>query len=184
MTSCYVQYTQCFPTNRLTRNNDCCLKFERLMVKIICKIDPSYEKYVHINKTTGKKKLHGKFTEVDCGILLGVVLFCQKSSGQLYEWGYEQKPYDQCTFNKMINGKQWIIKFHVDDIKSSSMEHSVLSDLVKELNNVFSTNKKELVGTKGGFYEYLGLTIDFSGRYDPDDPDKKGQVIFTMYNYI
>ena len=30
----------------------------------------------------------------------------------------------------------------------------------------------------------MGLTIDFSGRYNPADPDKKGQVVFTMYDYI
>ena len=32
--------------------------------------------------------------------------------------------------------------------------------------------------------KYLGLTIDFSGRYDPKNPGKGGQVVFTMYNYI
>ena len=30
----------------------------------------------------------------------------------------------------------------------------------------------------------MGLTIDFSGRYDPNDPNKNGQVVFTIYDYI
>ena len=44
------------------------------------------------------------------------------------------------------------------------------------------TSKKELAETKGDIHKFLGLTINFSGRYD--DPNKKGQVVFTMYNYI
>ena len=37
---------------------------------------------------------------------------------------------------------------------------------------------------KEDIHESLGLTIDFSGRYNPYDPTKKGQVVITMYNYI
>ena len=45
-------------------------------------------------------------------------------------------------------------------------------------------NKKELAETKGNIHKYLGLTIDFSGRYDVNDPNKRGQVVFTMYDYL
>ena len=64
------------------------------------------------------------------------------------------------------------------------MEQSVLDDLVKQLNDIFRTSKKELAETKGDIHEYLGLTIDFSGKYDVNNPSKSGQVIFTMYDYI
>ena len=60
----------------------------------------------------------------------------------------------------------------------------MLADLVNQLNNVFRTSKKELSETKGDIHEYLGLTINFSGRYDLKHPSKMGQVVFTMYNYI
>ena len=43
---------------------------------------------------------------------------------------------------------------------------------------------KELTETKGNIYEYFGLTIDFSGRYNPNIPNKNRQVVFTMYHYI
>ena len=48
---------------------------------------------------------------------------------------------------------------------------------------MFCTSKKDLAGTKGNIYKYLGLTINFSGRYDFNDLNKKRQVVFTMYNY-
>ena len=86
-------------------DNDCYLKFEGLMVKMICEIDPNYEKYVLTSKTTGKKRLYGKLTKAVYGTLLGTILFYQKLSGQLYEWGYKKNPYDPCTFNKTIDGQ-------------------------------------------------------------------------------
>ena len=67
-------------------DNDCYLKFEVLMVKMICKIDPSYKKYVLTNKTTGKKRLYGKLIKAVYRTLPGAILFYQKLSGQLYEW--------------------------------------------------------------------------------------------------
>ena len=64
------------------------------------------------------------------------------------------------------------------------MELYVLDDLVKELNNVFRTSKKGLAETKGNIHKYLELTIDLSGRYNVNNPNKKGQVVFTMYDYV
>ena len=102
----------------------------------------------------------------------------------MYDWGYEQNPYDLYTFNKMISGEQLTMKFHVDDLKCFHLDQSVLDNLVGELNDVFHTSKKELAETKGNIHEYLGLTIDFSGKYNTSDPNKKGQVVFTMYDHI
>ena len=64
------------------------------------------------------------------------------------------------------------------------MEQSILGILVKELNGVFCMSKNGLAETKGDIHEYLGLFMDFSGRYNQNDPDKKGQVVFTIYDYI
>ena len=89
------------------------------MVDMICEIDPCYKKYVLTNKKTGKKKLYGKLTKAVYGTLLGGILFYQKLSGQLYEWVYKQNPYDLYIFNKMVNGEQLTIQFHVDDLKCS-----------------------------------------------------------------
>ena len=86
-------------------DNNCYLKFEGLMVDMICEIDPCYKKYVLTNKETGKEKLYGKLTKAVYGTLLGAILFYQKLSGQLYEWGYKQNPYDPCTFNKTVKAE-------------------------------------------------------------------------------
>ena len=73
-------------------DNDCYLKFEGLMVDMICDIDPSYEKFILINKKTGKKKLDGKLTKAVYCTLLGDILFYQKLSRQLYNWSMNRIP--------------------------------------------------------------------------------------------
>ena len=40
-------------------DTNCYLKFEGMMIKMICKNDPSYKKDVLTNKTTGKKGQYG-----------------------------------------------------------------------------------------------------------------------------
>ena len=158
-------------------DNDCYLEYEGLMVKIICEIDPNYFKNVLTNKRSGKQKLYGKLTKVVYGTLLGAILFYQKLSGQLYKWRYTQNPYNPCTFNKTVIEQQLTIQFHVDDLKCSHMDQSVLDDLVKQLNDVFQTSKKELSKTKE-------TSMNTSGRYNLKHPNKMGQVVFSMYNSI
>ena len=85
-------------------DNNCYLKFEGLMVKMICEIDLNYLKYVLTKKRTGKQKLYGKLTKAVYGTLLGEILFYQKLNGQLYKRGYTENPYNLCTFNKTVNG--------------------------------------------------------------------------------
>ena len=80
-------------------DKDCFLKFENVMVDMICHIDPKYKKNVIYR---GKKKIiYAKLTKAVYGTLLGAILFYEKLSKQLIEWGYVQNNYDACTFNKV-----------------------------------------------------------------------------------
>ena len=58
-----------------SEDNKCYLKFERLMVDIVCEIDPCYKKYVLTNKKTSKKKLYGKLTKSVYKTILGAIFF-------------------------------------------------------------------------------------------------------------
>jgi hypothetical protein len=74
----------------------------------------------------------------------------------------------------MVNGKQCTIQFHVDDLKISHVEQSVVDGVIDELNAEFG-NIKKLSASYGEVHEYLGMTIDYS---------EDGKVKFTMYNYL
>jgi hypothetical protein len=153
---------------------DCYLKFEGAMVSMICDIDPKYKKNIVYGKN-GRKYVYAKLTKAVYGTLLGAILFYEKLSKQLVEWGYEPNCYDRCTFNKMVDGNQITIQFHVDDLKISHMKQSVIDSVLSDLNKKFGTSKKPLSATTGEVHDYLGITIDYS------EHDK---VKFTMYDYL
>ena len=95
------------------------------MIDIICQIKLEYQKLIRRTKKRDggtRKVLVGKVTKAIYGTLSGVVLFYNKLKGVLTKMGFEMNDYGVCTFNKMINGKQRTIKFHVDDLKLSYIQ--------------------------------------------------------------
>ena len=99
------------------------IMFEGIMVKMICEIDPSYNINVIWSKDRKKKFLYGRLVKAVYGILLGAIIFYNKLSKHLTDHGFTQNEYDICTFiNKMVNGEQITVQFHVDNLKVSHKE--------------------------------------------------------------
>jgi hypothetical protein len=153
---------------------DCYLKSEDAMVSMICDIDPKYKNNIVYAKN-GRKFMYAILTKAVYSTLLGAILFYEKLTKQLIECGYDPNCYDRCTFNKMVNGNQIAIQFHVDDLKISQEDQSVIDAVLLGLNNEFGTMRKPLPATTGLIHGYLGITIDYS------ESDK---VKFTMYDYL
>lgn len=87
---------------------------------------------------------------------------------------FKTNPYDWCVANKTINGKQCTILWHVDDIKLSHVDGSVLEDIISELKKRYGKDAL-LTVTRGRVHDYLGMTIDYQ---------EDGKVKFTMIDYI
>ena len=117
-----------------------------------------------LQKTTSKKRLYGKLTNVVYETLLGAILFYQRLSCQLYEWGYKQNPYDPCIFNKTIDGQHMTIQFHVDNLGMSHMDQGALDDVVKQLNDVLRTYKKRASWNKGRYSQIFGSHYQLQWR--------------------
>jgi hypothetical protein len=75
----------------------------------------------------------------------------------------------------MVNGNQVTIQFHVDDLKISHRDQSVMDEVLLDLNNKFGITRKPLAATTGMIHDYIGITIDYS---------EKGKDRFTMYDYL
>ena len=71
------------------------------------------------------------------GTLLGAIIFYNKLSKHLTDHGFVQNEYDMCTFNKMVNGEQITVQFHVDDLKVFHKEESVLEGFLGNLRSEF-----------------------------------------------
>ena len=120
------------------------MKLEGVMAEVIVQIDPKlYTKY--IEKENGKDVIYVILQKALYGTLQAALLFWQNLSTQLKEWGFEINPYDFCVANKMINGKQCTIVWHVDDLKISHVEPTVVTTILNLLDKKYG---QEIVGGK------------------------------------
>jgi hypothetical protein len=90
------------------------------------------------------------------------------------EWEFAPNAYDSCVVNKMVNGKQHTIAWHVNDLKISHVDTKVVDSLIDDLDHEFG-KETPLSKSRGKIHDYLGMTLDFSIN---------GQVMVTMINYI
>jgi hypothetical protein len=108
------------------------------------------------------------------GTMRAARLFWEKLSAKLQEWGYTPNPYDSCVVNKMINGKQCTVAWHVDDLKISHVETTVVDEFIEMMEQEFG-KEAPLSKSRGKIHDYLGMTLDFS---------KPGQVTISMIDYL
>ncbi|KAI2496760.1 Reverse transcriptase (RNA-dependent DNA polymerase) [Fragilaria crotonensis] len=149
------------------------MKLEGKMAELMVRIDPKmYRKYIQMEN--GRMVLYVELEKALYGTLTGAFLFWKKLSKQLIKWGFVLNPYDSCVANKIVNGKQCTILWHVDDLKISHVDPKVVDDVIELLKSEFG-KEAPLTISRGKVHEYLGMTIDFS---------VKGKVKFTMIDYI
>ena len=115
--------------------------FTGIMVDMIVKIKPENREFV-VKTKSGSKYLIGKLFKGVYGTLLGAILFYTKMKNYLEKLCFKMNPYNLCTFNKMINGQQCTIQFHVDNLLISHMESEVLGQIIELLNLEFGRIKR------------------------------------------
>ena len=156
-----------------TMDEDVWIKFEGAMVDVLLEIDP--ERYGPCVCTyNGRRYLYAKAVKAIYGAMRSALLFYQLFSGQLKEWDFKINEYDACTMNKMVNGSQLTIVWHVDDCKISHRDEEVVTDLLEKLEGRFG-KETPIAITRGRIHDYLGMTIDYS---------IKSKVKFYMFDYI
>jgi hypothetical protein len=72
--------------------------------------------------------------------------------------------------NKIVNGKQITVIWHVDDLKLSHVDKAVVDNKIKWLETIYGP----LSGSKGLQHTYLGMDMDFSA----------GEVKVSMVPYM
>jgi hypothetical protein len=88
------------------------VKMQGKMAELLVCLDPKlYQKYVFIEN--GMTVLYIKLQKALYSTLKAALLFWRKLTKQLKEWGYKVNPYDWCIMNKIVNGKQCTILWHV-----------------------------------------------------------------------
>jgi hypothetical protein len=147
------------------------VKFEGKMVDLMCMIDESYKEGVHIDKK-GKKVLYVQLRKAMYGFMKAAKLFWKNLSAFLVQkMGFKVNPYKLCIANKMINGKQCTIGWHVDDLKISHVDPEVIEKIIQELENKYGVMSKN----RGKEHTYLGMKLVYN-----DD----GTVTIDMKDYV
>ena len=102
----------------------------------------------------------GKISKAIYGTLLGEIQFYKKLRGVLTDMGFKTNVYDECTFNKMIEGYQCTIQIHVDDLKCSYLHQNELDKIIDALNEIFGSDGDLLTASYRKVHDYLGMKID------------------------
>ncbi len=73
--------------------------------------------------------------------------------------GFGINPYDPCVANKMVNGTQMTIRWHIDDLMISHLSQDGIMKVVQQIKDIYGENLAE---TSGTVHDYLGMTFDYS----------------------
>jgi hypothetical protein len=101
-----------------------------LMVKIALSM---CHKFVTTN-AKGKPVLYGQLEKVVNGMMKSALLFYRKIVADLKSIGFEVNPCDPCVANKIINGKQMTISWHVDDLFLGHADPAIVAQLLTWLS--------------------------------------------------
>ena len=70
------------------------------------------------------------------------LLWYNKFRKDLEEEGFGFNPYDPCVANKIVNGIQFTIRFHVDNLMSSHVDPDVNTKSLEFLNDKYGNTRR------------------------------------------
>ena len=151
------------------------MRLDGILAELMVTIAPNiYRKYITTN-AKGKPVLYVQLEKALYGMMKSALLFYRKLVADLRSLGFTLNPYDPCVANKMINGHQMTICWHVDDLFIGHKDPQAVTDFITWLQRRYETPDKPLKATRGHIHDYLGMNIDFS---------RPGSVSFDMIPYI
>jgi hypothetical protein len=124
-------------------------RLAELMVKTAPNI---YGKYITVD-VRNQPVLYVKLQKALYGCIRSALLFYLKFVGGIESQGFALNPYDPCVANKVINGKQFTVVWHVDDIKILHADEKEVSRLITWLKSIYGEDMRV---SRGRVHDYLG----------------------------
>ena len=151
------------------------IKLRGVLVDILVALAPDVYKSYTMTDKKGTIQLLVQCQNALYGTMVASLLYYRKFTKSLTGIGFELNPYDPCVANKMIDGKQMTICFHVDDCKLSHRKSRVMDDMIQwlrqEYESIFEDGSGKMTVSRGKVHKYLGMTLDYT---------VSGQVKITM----
>ena len=96
------------------------------------------------------------------GMLVPSLLYYKKFRKDIKAEGYQINPYDPCVANKIIDGEQHTLVWHVDNVKASHINLSVNNKFAEWAEMKYgSPETGHVTVTHGDKYDYLGMILDY-----------------------
>ena len=134
--------------------------------EILVKLDPTALPFVN-----SRGELVVRLDKALYGCLTSAKEWFEHLRGILLSIGYVQNAYDECVFNRVVDGVQLTACVYVDDILLTSVSEEVLERALTELKKFFL----EVKSSEGTDLDYVSLEIDYGG---------KQSVTVSMSKYI
>jgi hypothetical protein len=132
-----VDIPNAFVQTRVENEKDMAfIKIRGIIVDILVEIAPDiYKSYVSKDKK-GLKQLLVQCQNALYDTVVASLLYYRKFVKSLTDIDFVINPYDPCVANKMIEGYQMTICFHVDDCKLSHPKIKIMDSMIEYLRNM------------------------------------------------
>jgi len=138
------------------------MKIAGVIVDMLVNISPDL--YTgHVVYENGKKVMYVSVLRAIYGMLISAILFYRKFWKDLEEIDFIFNPYDSCVANRIINGKQHTIRFHVDNLMSSHKDKKVNDEFLQWLNTKYGDLGK-VTATRANIHDYLGMKFEYGNK--------------------
>ena len=139
------------------------MKIRGVLIDMMVDMAPHvYGGYVVYEK--GKRVLYVEVVRALYGMLMSALLWYKKFRAELTEFGFKFNDYDACVANRMVNGKQQTIRFHVDDLLASHVDPEVNNELHRWIEYMYG-DLGPVKLHRGKEHDYLGVIYRFHPQY-------------------
>ena len=114
------------------------IKLRGVLADILCKISSDYKDYVNRYKRGVKQLLQYCQNSLYGEMVYSLLYYCKFNKSLTSIW-FEINPYDPCVANKVIDGSQMTIYFHVDDFKLNHCERKSNNCMIKWLRQEYES---------------------------------------------
>jgi hypothetical protein len=150
-----------------------------VLVDILVKISPDVYNSFFSRDKKGMKQLLVQCQNALYGTMVTSLLYYCKFVMSLMDIGFIINPYNPCVANKIIEGKQMNICFHVDDCKLSHHKKKVMDTMIEYIRQEYESIFEDRIGamtvSRGNIHKYIGMTLDYTVH---------GQIKITMFDYV
>ncbi len=134
------------------------MKIRGKLAEILVSVAPKcHEPFV--TQEGGHTVLHVEMLKALHGMLESPLLFHRKLKKDLESIGFKVNPCDPCVANKMIDGKQMTVTWHVDDLKVSHVDPKQVDMFVKWVTEKFG-GIAPVKPSRGKVHDCLAMTLD------------------------